>query len=65
MNVIDTRDAALRLGCSARWVRYLIAEGRLRAQRISGVWVIDEASVEQEAEQRKEAAACAVEKQGE
>ena len=54
MDVIDTREAALRLGCSARWVRYLIAERRLRAQRISGVWVIEVESVEREAERRRQ-----------
>ena len=52
MEIIDVSEAARRLGCSTRWVRYLIIAERLVAQRISGVWAIDAASVEAERQRR-------------
>jgi excisionase family DNA binding protein len=44
--MITTAEAALRLGCSARRVRALIDEGRLRGERVSPrLTLVDSATV--------------------
>jgi excisionase family DNA binding protein len=44
--MITTAEAALRLGCSARRIRALIDEGRLRGERISRrLTLVDESTV--------------------
>ena len=42
----STRQAAKRLGCSDRTVRWAIANGRLAAKRIGAGWVLDPEEVE-------------------
>lgn len=37
---VDTTTAAAELGCSRELVTWLIRRGRLKARRLSGVWVI-------------------------
>ena len=44
--MITTQEAAERLSISRNRVLDLIKAGQLRAEKISGVWFIDEASVE-------------------
>ena len=55
---ITLDEAAQRLGISRRQVVRLIAAGVLTGRRIGGnrrgVWLIDEASVEREAERRRQ-----------
>ena len=42
---ISTAEAAARLGVSVRRVQSLISAGQLEAQKVSGVWLVDEESV--------------------
>jgi excisionase family DNA binding protein len=52
----DTGWVAARLNRSERWVRMLIASGRLAATKQGGRWLVDPASVEIYLEAEKEAA---------
>ena len=46
--LINTREAAEILGCTQRWVRYLIKAGELPAQKIGGYnWVLRLEDVEE------------------
>lgn len=38
--VVTVTQAAARLGCSTRWVRHLLATGRLDGHRGGGVWLV-------------------------
>ena len=42
---ISTSEAAKRLGVSVRRVQGLVKEGALEAEKVSGIWLVDEASV--------------------
>lgn len=44
--MITTNEAARRLGVGPRRLRYLIAGGRLKAQKIGRDWLVEEASVD-------------------
>jgi excisionase family DNA binding protein len=42
-----TASVATTLRCSSRWVTQLIADGRLRAERVGRTWAIDPDSVDE------------------
>ena len=42
---LSLKEAAARLGQSERQVRYLVKRGQLKASKIAGRWVIDEADL--------------------
>lgn len=46
MPLLNTQQAAERLGISSRRIRVLIAENRLPAERVGRDWVIREADLE-------------------
>ena len=48
-NRISTAEAARRLSVSVRRIQELVKSGALEAEKISGVWLIDEEAVEQRA----------------
>jgi hypothetical protein len=51
--LLGTTDAALKLGCSAEWVRRLADEGKLRVERmVNGTRIFRSADVEALARQR-------------
>ncbi|NVM99306.1 helix-turn-helix domain-containing protein [Arthrobacter sp. SDTb3-6] len=43
--VLGANDVAKRLGVGPERVRELIHEGRLKAQKVGGQWVVDEGDV--------------------
>lgn len=45
--MITTDDAARLIGCSSRWVRQLLADGRLAGHQVDGhgTWLVDPGSV--------------------
>lgn len=45
-SALSTADAARRLGCAPRTVRWAIASGRLEATTVGGRWVITAEAVE-------------------
>lgn len=45
MKLLDTKEAAARLGVSEQRVRQFCEEGRLEARKFAGRWVITEAEL--------------------
>ena len=44
--MIDCRTAAERYGCSMRYIRKLVADGKLNAQQAGGTYLVDAADVD-------------------
>jgi hypothetical protein len=44
---IGSREAAARMGCSDRWVRYLARRNAIRSQQVDGRWLLWSGAVEQ------------------
>lgn len=44
--MIDCRSAAERYGCSMRYIRRLIADGKLDSQTVGGTHMVDAAAVD-------------------
>jgi excisionase family DNA binding protein len=42
MKLLSAKDVAKRLGVHHTRVKFLIREGRLKAQKIGGAWIINE-----------------------
>jgi hypothetical protein len=42
---VTTEAAALRLGCTTRWIRALAGRNALSAHQVAGRWLIDTASI--------------------
>jgi len=44
--LIDCREAARRYGCTMRYIRALVARGKLAAEMAGGTYLLDAAEVE-------------------
>ena len=53
MALIGTADAAAYLGVSVRWVQVLIKARRLPAQKVGGVWIIEEMRLDELGERKR------------
>jgi len=53
MNLITTAEAAERLDLSQRWIREMCKAGRIKAQLVSHVYLIDPASLEAFAQEER------------
>lgn len=46
MTLLTIDDVAAQFDCTPRAVRNWVQDGRLKAQKIAGVWIIDEHALE-------------------
>jgi|GEM_PF-1492586 len=44
--MVTPEIAAGRLGCSERWIRHLLSDGRLPGAKVAGRWMVDAESLE-------------------
>lgn len=45
---ITTEEAAMRMHCSAQYVRRLCVQGRIPARRVGSQWLVDSAGIDRE-----------------